>query len=91
MSGYGLPGLTVHFRAVIIIGRAADKLDDIKGDLAIPALEQQHAVTIKSHDSLARYQPDNGRVRRPAHPTLTPIQRPHDHEAVVLPQVASPL
>jgi Domain of unknown function (DUF4263) len=54
MPGYGLPGLTAHFRAVIVIGRAADKLDDLDGDHAIPALEQQHAVTIKSYDSLAR-------------------------------------
>jgi hypothetical protein len=54
MPGYGLPGLTPDFRAVIIIGRAEDKLDDLEGDHAIPALELQHAVTIKSYDSLAR-------------------------------------
>jgi Domain of unknown function (DUF4263) len=54
MSRYGLPGLTVHFRAIIIIGRAADKLDDLEGDHAIPALELHHAATIKSYDSLAR-------------------------------------
>jgi hypothetical protein len=53
-ENHGYPGLANDFRAVVLIGRSADRQHDLAGDERIKDLQLEHRVEIRSYDSVFR-------------------------------------